>query len=105
MDVPGTSPSAAGPVPRVYPSHAEQLDRLGKIEGQIKGIRRMIEERRYCMDILPQLKAVYGALRQVELGVLETHINHCVQEAVQSRDQASIREKIDEVLRVLSRLE
>lgn len=105
MEAPGTSPDSGRTPPRVYPSHADQLDRLGKIEGQIKGIRRMIEERRYCMDILPQIKAVYGALRQVELGVLETHINHCVQEAVQSRDQDLIREKIDEVVRVLSRVE
>jgi DNA-binding FrmR family transcriptional regulator len=105
MEAPGTSLSSADAAPRVYPSHAEQLGRLAKIEGQIKGIRRMIEERRYCMDILPQIKAVHGALRQVELGVLETHVNHCVQEAVQSRDPASIRAKIDEVVRVLSRVE
>ncbi|MFI5399910.1 MAG: metal-sensitive transcriptional regulator [SAR324 cluster bacterium] len=100
------SPQAHSPLagPRVYPSHADQLERLKKIEGQIKGIRRMIEERRYCMDILPQIRAVHGALRQVELGVLETHVHHCVQEAVQSRDAASIREKIDEMVRVLSRI-
>jgi DNA-binding FrmR family transcriptional regulator len=91
--------------PRVYPSHADQLERLNKIEGQIKGIRRMIEERRYCMDILPQIRAVHGGLRQVELGVLETHVNHCVQEALQSRDAVSIQEKIDEVMKMLSRIE
>jgi len=95
----------APPGPRVYPSHADQLERLSKIEGQIKGIRRMIEERRYCMDILPQIRAVHGGLRQVELGVLETHVNHCVREAMQSRDAASIQEKIDEVMKVLSRIE
>ena len=103
MDSPNAHTALAAP--RVYPSHADQLERLNKIEGQIKGIRRMIEERRYCMDILPQIRAVHGALRQVELGVLETHVNHCVQEAVESRDAASIREKIEEMLRVLSRVE
>lgn len=90
---------------RLFPSHADQLERLGKIEGQIKGIRKMIEERRYCMDILPQIKAVHGALRQVELGVLETHVNHCVQEAVRAHDTDDLREKIDEMMRVLSRVD
>jgi len=99
------SSPAAPAAPRVFPSHADQLERLSKIEGQIKGIRRMIEERRYCMDILPQIRAVHGGLRQVELGVLETHVNHCVQEALQSRDAASVQEKIDEVMKVLSRIE
>ena len=105
MEAPPTSSAPHPAGPRVFPSHADQLDRLNKIEGQIKGLRKMIEERRYCMDILPQIKAVHGALRQVELGVLETHVNHCVQEAVQSRDPESIRQKIDEVVRVLSRIE
>jgi CsoR family transcriptional regulator, copper-sensing transcriptional repressor len=90
---------------RVYPSHADQLERLSKIEGQIKGIRRMIEERRYCMDILPQIRAVHGGLHQVEMGVLETHVHHCVQEAVESQDGAAIRAKIDEILKVLGRIE
>jgi CsoR family transcriptional regulator, copper-sensing transcriptional repressor len=91
--------------PRVYPSHADQLERLSKIEGQLKGIRRMIEDRRYCMDILPQIRAVHGGLRQVELGVLESHVNHCVMEAVQARNSGAVRDKIDEVVRVLSRIE
>jgi DNA-binding FrmR family transcriptional regulator len=89
----------------VFPSHADQLERLGKIEGQIKGIRRMIEERRYCMDILPQIKAVHGGLRQVELGVLETHVAHCVTEAARSKDAKDLRGKIDELVRALSRIE
>lgn len=105
METPSARPSPHTPAPRVFPSHADQLERLSKIEGQIKGIRKMIDERRYCMDILPQIKAVHGALRQVELGVLETHVHHCVQEAVQSRDPDSVRAKIDEVVRVLSRIE
>jgi DNA-binding FrmR family transcriptional regulator len=88
-----------------FPSHADQLERLGKIEGQIKGIRKMIGERRYCMDILPQIKAVHGALRQVELGVLETHVNHCVHEAVQAGNPSELRSKIDEMMRVLSRVD
>jgi CsoR family transcriptional regulator, copper-sensing transcriptional repressor len=96
-----SNPTAA----RIFPSHADQLERLGKIEGQIKGIRKMIEDRRYCMDILPQIKAVHGALRQVELGVLETHVNHCVHDAVESRDPAAAKAKIDEVMRALSRIE
>jgi DNA-binding FrmR family transcriptional regulator len=89
---------------QIYPSHEEQLERLNKIEGQIKGVKRMIEERRYCMDIVAQMKAVEAALRQVQLGVIEKHIHHCVGEAMQSKNPQHLEEKVEELVTVLGRM-
>ena len=88
-----------------YPDHQGQLARLARIEGQLGGVRRMIEERRYCIDILSQIKAVVGALKQVELGVLETHMHHCVKDAVEAGDAAELEAKVAELVKVLGRIE
>ena len=64
------------------PKHAEELVRLGRIAGQVGGIRRMIEEDRYCMEILVQLKAVRAALKKVEGNVLKRHMSECVVQAM-----------------------
>ena len=87
-----------------YPSHDEQLERLSKIEGQIKGVRRMIEERRYCIDIVGQMKAVEAALKQVQLGVIEKHIHHCVSESVRSQDPKHLEQKVEELVTVMARM-
>lgn len=89
----------------LYPSHDEQLARLAKIEGQLRGIRRMIEERRYCVDIVSQIKAVTAALRQVQMGVLEKHIHHCVRESVESRNPDLFEAKVTEIVQVLAKME
>jgi len=89
---------------QIYPSHEDQLRRLGKIEGQIKGVRKMIEERRYCIDIVSQIKAVEAALRQVQLGVVEKHIHHCVGESVRSKNPDHLAEKVEEIVRVMARM-
>ena len=88
-----------------FPDHQDQLVRLAKIEGQIKGIRKMIEERRYCMDIVQQIKAVTAGLKQVQMGVLEKHIHTCVQEAVTSRKPDLFAEKVDEIMAVIARMQ
>lgn len=90
---------------QIYPNHEAQLMRLSKIEGQIKGIRRMIEERRYCIDIVQQVRAATAALEQVKLGVLESHVRHCVKDAAASDQPEALEEKLDEVMRVLARVE
>ena len=90
---------------QIYPSHDEQLARLSKIEGQIKGVRKMIEERRYCIDIVSQIKAVEAALKQVQLGVVEKHIHHCVAEAVRSDNAAHLESKVEELVKVIGRME
>ncbi len=87
-----------------HPDHQEQLVRLAKIEGQIKGIRKMIEERRYCVDIVQQIKAVTSGLKAVQMGVLEKHIHHCVRESVESGDPEFFVDKVDEIVKVLARM-
>ena len=88
-----------------FPDHQNQLVRLAKIEGQIKGIRKMIEERRYCMDIVQQIKAVTSGLAQVQMGVLEKHIHHCVREAVASGDSDQFADRVEEIVKIIARMQ
>lgn len=87
----------------MHPPHHDQLPGLNRIEGQIRGIKKMIENQRYCVDILTQLKAVKAALHRVEQQVLKTHMQHCLMHAVTSEDQKEIQEKIDELMHLLSK--
>jgi DNA-binding FrmR family transcriptional regulator len=80
-------------------------DRLARIEGQVRGIARMIEADRYCIDVLTQLRAVRAALRGVEDQVLESHIATCVEGAIRSGDAADQRRKVRELMTVLGRRE
>ncbi len=77
--------------------------RLSRIEGQVRGIARMVEEDRYCIDVVTQLSAVRAALRRVEEEVLRDHVSHCVEEAIISGDQDIQRGKITELIDVLNR--
>ena len=85
--------------------HTDQLSRLRRIEGQVRGITRMVEEERYCVDILTQLRAVRAALRKVEEAVLRQHVEHCVAGALAdpASEPAERQEKIDELLQVVGR--
>ncbi|WAT17387.1 metal-sensitive transcriptional regulator [Aurantiacibacter sp. MUD11] len=74
------------------------LNRLGRIEGQVRGITRMVEEDRYCIDILHQVQAVRAALTRVESEVLKRHAAHCVAEAIASGDADEQREKFTELV-------
>jgi DNA-binding FrmR family transcriptional regulator len=86
-----------------HAQHTGQLPRLRKIEGQVKGLVRMVEEKRYCVDILTQLRAVRAALKRVEEGVLREHVEHCVAEAIRGGDEAQQQAKVEELLQVLGR--
>ena len=79
------------------------LDRLKRIEGQIRGLLRMVEEDRYCIDVLTQLRAAQAALRAVEDVILKDHVAHCVEHAIASGDPQDQRQKVSELLEVLSR--
>lgn len=79
----------------------ELLGRLKRIEGQVRGIARMIEEDRYCVDVLNQMAAVRAALRQVGLALLEGHARGCMTRAIQSGDG---KVAVDEVMDVVARL-
>ena len=86
-----------------HAQHTGELARLRRIEGQVRGILRMVEDERYCVDILTQLRAVRAALKRVEDSVLREHVEHCVAQAIRSGDPAEQRGKVDELLEVLGR--
>jgi DNA-binding FrmR family transcriptional regulator len=77
--------------------------RLSRIEGQVRGLSRMVEEGRYCIDIVTQIAAVRAALRRVEEELLRDHVAHCVERAIVSGDKADQRRKIEELMAVVSR--
>ena len=79
------------------------LTRLSRIEGQVRGLSRMVEEDRYCIDIITQLSAVTAALRRVEQEILRDHVGHCVKHAMRSDDVADQERKIEELMVVLAR--
>jgi DNA-binding FrmR family transcriptional regulator len=83
--------------------HTGQLERLRRIEGQVGGLVRMVEQERYCVDILTQIRAARAALRRVEEAVLRDHVEHCVAHAIRSGDPADQKKKVDELLDVLGR--
>jgi DNA-binding FrmR family transcriptional regulator len=82
---------------------ARALARLRRIEGQVQGIRRMIEEDKYCVDVLLQLSAVRGALDQVARIVLQRHVESCVAESLRTGSERDRSRKIAELMRVFSR--
>lgn len=79
------------------------LKRLGKIEGQVRGIAKMVEDKRYCIDIITQIAAVQAALQKVEDSILKDHVSHCVEHAISSGNKSDQRAKIAELMDVLAR--
>lgn len=79
------------------------LARLSRIEGQIRGIARMIEEERYCIEVLDQLQAVKAALKKVEEEILKGHADTCVAHAIESGDHDDQRQKFAELIELLGR--
>lgn len=80
----------------------ELLVRLRRIEGQVRGLQKMVEEDRYCIDVLTQISSVTRALQGVAVGMLDDHVRHCVRDAIDNDVAAD--EKIDEALDVIARL-
>lgn len=77
--------------------------RLNRIEGQVRGLSKMVDEDRYCIDIVTQISAVRTALRRVEEEILKDHVAHCVEHAISSGDKADQRRKIAELMDVVGR--
>ena len=84
-------------------SKASTLKRLSRIEGQIRGLARMVEDERYCIDIVTQIGAARAALRRVEEEILRDHVAHCVEHAISSGDKADQRRKVAELMDVMGR--
>jgi CsoR family transcriptional regulator, copper-sensing transcriptional repressor len=81
------------------------LNRLHRIEGQVRGVARMVEDDRYCIDVLTQIQAARAALGRVESELLKGHLNHCIESAIVSGDQAEQRRKASELIELLGRAE
>src|SRR3989449_7378871 len=89
---------------RGYTATKDQLQtRLRRIEGQVRGIERMVEDDRYCIDILTQISAVSTALESVAFKILDDHVNHCVAGALASGDQDDAETKTRELLQAVQR--
>ena len=82
---------------------AAVLKRLSRIEGQVRGVARMVDEDRYCIDVVTQISAVRAALRRAEEEILRDHVAHCVEHAIASGDKRDQRQKIAEIMDVLGR--
>lgn len=82
---------------------AAVLKRLSRIEGQVGGLFRMVEEDRYCIDVVTQISAVRAALRRAEEEILRDHVSHCVEHAINSGNKHEQRKKISEIIDVLGR--
>ena len=91
-------------MPGYSASKDDQLKRLRRIEGQIRGLQRLVEEDQYCIDILTQVSAMTKALQSVSLGLLDDHLNHCVVDAARAggaESEAKIREASDAIARLV----
>lgn len=84
-------------------SKTSTISRLNRIEGQVRGLARMVEDDRYCIDIVTQIGAVRAALRRVEEEILRDHVAHCVEHAITSGDKADQRRKVKELMDVMGR--
>jgi DNA-binding FrmR family transcriptional regulator len=83
------------------PSHQNNMVALKRIEGQVRGVQGMIEDRKYCIDILNQIHAIKGALGRVEEKILEKHLQHCVTEAVRGNSEKEKQQKMGEILKLI----
>ena len=86
-----------------HPKNSDALRRLKNIEGQVRGIYRMVEEEKYCVDILTQVSAVRAALNKAGMTILRRHIEHCVADAIRSSDEMSSHRIIEELMQVLAK--
>lgn len=89
--------------PDLAATRKKTISRLNRIEGQVRGVTRMLEEDRYCIDVLTQLSAVKSALASVEREVLKDHSRHCLETAIEQGNPAEQRAKIGELIELLSR--
>jgi DNA-binding FrmR family transcriptional regulator len=85
------------------PDHQDNIVALKRIEGQVRGVQRMVENRQYCIDILNQIHAVKGALSSVEEKILQKHFSHCVTTAIIGSSEKEKQQKLDEILKLINR--
>ena len=88
-----------------HPDHSKHINRINRLAGQLDGVRKMIEERKYCPDILVQTRAVRAAIRSLEASILEAHLENCVKDAFQAEDSRKAEEKVNELIEIYLRQE
>lgn len=91
----------AGPAKHAHPDHTRHLKRINRVRGQINGIERMIVDKRYCPDIMMQLKAACAALTAIEAEIFKTHLRGCVKQVFNSVDELDSERKIDEIVKIV----
>jgi DNA-binding FrmR family transcriptional regulator len=102
--MPSDMATTAAPPTRGYTATKDQLDdRLARIEGQVRGVRRMVDDDRYCIDVLTQISAVQAALDKVALGLLDGHARHCMIGARDGEQEERTRELMGAVGRLVAR--
>ena len=87
------------------PDHKKNIVALKRIEGQVRGLQRMIDERKYCIDIIGQIESVKGALARVEREIFQTHLENCVVKALKGRSDLERSKKIDEIMETINKLQ
>ncbi len=85
------------------PCHDDQLVALRRIEGQVRGVQKMVEEKRYCVDIMTIISSVVGALLRVQDKILEKHLNMCVTNAMAGNSEIEKQKKIEEILALVKK--
>lgn len=88
-----------------YPDHTSEIKRLNRISGQIEGVKKMIDERRYCPDIMTQLRAIRSAVKSIESNMLETHLSACLTSVLATGDSNQMDQKIAEIAEIFKRFE
>ena len=88
-----------------HPCHKAELGKLNRVAGQIEGIKRMIEEGRYCTEIIAQMRAARAAIKSLEANILETHLGHCVSDALEAGNRKEAQEKINELKDLFKRFD
>lgn len=81
--------------------HKALFSRVNKIEGQVRSVKKMIEDGKYCVDIITQVKAARSALKSLELSILEGHVGHCFVSAIDSGSKKEAMEKVEEVMELI----
>jgi DNA-binding FrmR family transcriptional regulator len=94
----------SSPAPGYASKKDDYAKRLSRIEGQVRGVQRMIDEDVYCIDVLTQVSAITKALQAVAVGLIEEHVRHCVRDAAQQDDPIALDEKMVEVTKAVERL-
>ncbi len=84
-----------------HPDHSRHLPRISRVRGQVNGIEKMILEKRYCPDILTQLKAARAAISAIEAEIFKTHLRGCVKQAFNATDEVDCERKIDEIVKIV----